>query len=80
MHMMLITPFILFQRVFVRTVGYSKAKHNTYSEFNKWIDDVFKGEPTDDKLEDIAHHDSEFNYRDTVQPPASAAPSTTNEL
>eukprot|EP00731_Ephydatia_muelleri_P028015 Em0019g888a len=64
-------------RVFVRTVGYSKAKHNTYTEFNKWLDDVFKGEPTDDELEDIARHDSEFNYRDAAQPPASAAPATT---
>ncbi|KAL5486541.1 hypothetical protein EMCRGX_G019036 [Ephydatia muelleri] len=59
------------QRTFVRTVSSSRAKENTYKEFGKWITEVFNGDPTAEELDDIAAHDSDFDY---VAVSVSAAP------
>ena len=50
------------QRTFVRTASSSRAKENTYKEFGKWITEVFNGDPTAEELDDIAAHDSDFDY------------------
>ena len=43
-------------------MGYSKAEDNTYAKFSIWLDEVFHGVPNDDQLDDIAEHDSVFDY------------------
>ena len=59
------------QRTFVRTASSSRAKENTYKEFGKWITEVFNDDPTAEELDDIAAHDSDFDY---VSVSVSAAP------
>ena len=62
-------------------MGYSKVEDNTYAQFNIWLDEVFHGVPTDDQLDDIAHHDSVFDYAGLPaddEAPALAAPPVPN--
>ena len=59
------------QHTFVRTRSSSRAKENTYKEFGKCITEVFNGDPTAEELDDVAAHDSDFDY---VAVSVSAAP------
>eukprot|EP00731_Ephydatia_muelleri_P002224 Em0001g2224a len=61
-----------------RTVGYSKAEDNNYTQFNEWLDEVVHGDPTDDDLDDIAHHDSVFDYAGLPGDDESPAPPVPN--
>lgn len=73
-----VTAAYTFQRVFARSVSPSRARDNTYSEFNKWLVEVFNGDPAAEEIEDIAAHDSQFNYADHL-PPATVGPNREGE-
>ena len=59
-------------------MGYSKAEDNNYTQFNEWLDEVVHGDPTDDDLDDIAHHDSVFDYAGLPGDDESPAPPVPN--
>ena len=64
--------------MFVRSVSPSRARDNTYSEFNKWLIEVFNGDPSAEEIEDIWAHDSQFNYAEVV-PQATVGPNREGE-